>query len=64
MASFQYAPSTGYRTGSGNLQNSVLPFVVQTLSKQVLTDTVTGISSTEMYSYGSGHYYYDSTDIW
>ncbi|MBP9812719.1 hypothetical protein KBC86_05015, partial [Candidatus Gracilibacteria bacterium] len=30
----------------------------------VLTDTVTGISSTENYSYGSGNYYYDSTDIW
>ncbi len=51
VAQFQYAPSTGYRSGSGNLANSALPFVVQTLSKKVLTDTVTGISSTENYSY-------------
>lgn len=37
---------------------------MQTLSKQVLTDTVTGISSTESYSYASGAYYYDTTDLW
>jgi hypothetical protein len=63
-AVFEYAPSTGYRTGSGTLQNNTLPFVVQTLSKQMLTDQVTGISSIENYSYGSGSYYYDATDIW
>lgn len=63
-AIFEYAPSTGYRNGSGTLQNNTLPFVVQTLSKQVLIDQVTGITATESYSYGSGNYYYDTTDIW
>jgi RHS repeat-associated protein len=63
-AIFSYAPSTGYRTEGGDLKNSTLPFVVQTLSKQVFTDTVTGVSSTEDYEYEGGHYYYDATDLW
>lgn len=63
-AIFTYAPSTGYRTLSGSLQNEKLPFIVQTLSKQVFTDSVTGVSSTETFEYGSGSYYYDSSDIW
>ena len=63
-AVFSYSPSTGYRTLSGTLQNEKLPFIVQTLSKQVFTDSVTGVSSTETFEYGSGSYYYDSSDIW
>jgi RHS repeat-associated protein len=63
-ANFEYTPSTGYRDGSGTLLNSKLPFMVMTLSRQVLEDTVTGIKSEESYSYSGGHYYYDPTDFW
>lgn len=59
-----YAPSTMYRWEDGELQNKNLPFVVNTLIRQVFEDTVTGINKEESYSYGSWHYYFDEKDIW
>ncbi len=63
-ATFEYSPSTGYRDNSGTLLNEHLPFMVMTLSKQILEDGVTGIRSKEAYSYSWGHYYYDPSDLW
>jgi RHS repeat-associated protein len=63
-ARFEYAPSTGYRDNSWSLMNTNLPFTVMTLSRQTFEDSVTGIQSEESYSYSSGHYYYDSSDLW
>ena len=50
-ARFEYTPSTAYRTGSGTLTNNKLPFIAQTLSRQLLEDSITGVKSDETYEY-------------
>ncbi len=62
-ATFEYTPSTTYRNGSGDLL-STIPFIVQTLSKSRLEDTITWVKTEESHTYENGHYYYDSSDIW
>jgi RHS repeat-associated protein len=58
-----YKPSTHYRDTSNNLLNPQLPFSVLTVNTVTNTDPYTNISATDTYTYASGTYYYNASQL-
>jgi|GEM_PF-4980374 len=59
-----YQQSTAYRTSTGGISNSNLPFQINTVHTSALKVSSSDPAATYTYDYSGGHYYFDSLDAY